>query len=276
MDVRYFTFIFYKNGDRSDTSNFRRVTLNDFNGLGFVNNPEGLGLANILNGLRIGNRNLYGKTKSDFLAFTFESIFKNYLKYFDFKSNVVYGNNRAVLEYTIPEVGKYKRDIYFENMTKGEMSKGYLPSQITIRPESFWYQETVATITLEANVEGSYNFANNSELPCEIAFQVYSKCNELLVEVNTAQGISACKLQNLDELEYPMIRYSSEDGNSFIYNQGSYARQYIDILNSRYVNLDSNYIPFLKIPKLENANIIFKSDTANTVRVTLRSFFISV
>lgn len=276
MDVRYFSFVFYKNGDKSETSSSRRVTLNNFNGLGFVNNPDGLGLANILNSLRIGNRNLYGKTKSDFLPFTFEAIFKDYLKYYNFKSNVVYANNKAVLEYTIPSVGTYKRDIYFENMTKGELSKGYLPSQVTIRPESFWYQEINATITLDANVVGSYNFTNNSELPCEIAFQVYRKCNELLVEVNTAQELSACKLQNLDELEYPMIRYSSEDGNSFIYNQGSYARQYTDILNSRYVNLDSNYIPFLKIPKLENADINFKSDTANTVRVTVRSFFISV
>lgn len=276
MNARSFSLILYKNGDRIDTSNKKKIALTDFYGNGFVTNPSGLGIKNIIGNLRIGNRNLPAKIENDSVPIIFEIAFLDYVKYNNFIKNIAWSNYQAVLEYVIPDVGTFYRDVTFEEITKSEIVDGYLSSSVSITPESFWYKEVTTQITMTANVYSSYLFSNDSDLPCEIYFHTYKKCNELLIEVNTSIDTIGCKLQNLQELEYPIIRYSSEDGNSYIYNQGSSANWIKDILNSRYVNLDSKYVPFLKIPRKENAYVRFKCDVDNTVSLTIKSFFVSV
>ena len=276
MNARTFTFVFYKNGDRTDKINIRQMAMINFKNYGFLINPSGLGFYNQIGNLEIGNRMLPSKVIPKLKPIQCTIVFENYVRYNAFSNNCAWADGKAVLKYNIPNVGVFDRDITFEEITKTEIINGHLECEVTIKPESFWYKKIETRLTLSENTYASYNIDGDSHLPCEIYFLSHNRCNELTYGVNTSDETIYGKLKNLNELEYPMIRYSSEDGNEYIYNQGSAQHQYSSILNSKYVDVTGNYTPFIKIPARKPAMIRFKSDVANTITLEIKKFFISV
>lgn len=271
MEVREFSLRIYKDGDNT-VSTYIQYPLNNFKKYGFVTNPEGLGIENTFDTIRIGNRAVLTEIINELIPLTFILNFSTYEKYKEFTSQLMYGKYKAVLLYKYADT-IYKRDILIQSISKSEKSKGYLACNVTLAPTSFWYEEIEYKENLVADEYKQILFENNSDTECEIEL-LFAKVNEFLLAVSGEKTLIGCKLKNLDELEYPYITYSSKNGDFYIRNQGVAVVQREDILNERYVDLE--YSPLIQIPARENVYIQLKASAATTVNLTVRKFYITV
>lgn len=280
MLKREFSFVLRKKVGIYEES--KTIDLNNYKAAGFAINPTGFGMNADFDMLRIGNNNIVNIYNLDLPQIGLEIVFKSYDAFNNFAKKMAWGNYQAELVYKVPlngQLEEFRRKVAIVNITKGEIVNGYLSSQITMTPKSFWYKDNYREISLVADTQRIIDIDAASDLPREIIFNV-TKGQSLTVSYSAAySGNQKLKLKNLNASElnsYTKISYSSESGEAYINAINSSGTLKKDLLNSKFVDFTYTTTPFIKMVAGESGYLRFTNDVDSTLELTIRDFYIMV
>ena len=276
--VRKFSLAMYDKGNKNNTR--YEYTLNNIFKNGLLTEPDGLGLQNTVNYSKVSSKNIISDFQTELIPITCILSFLKYSQYNLFTKRIRNVNYKAELLYEIDidgEKKEYKRDVVIENVSKSEKKLGTLSCNVTFNPTSFWFEDVEYDLNLVANEYTMELFTNDSEQDCEIEFMCsISNMNEFIFSISGNNFLRACKLKNLNQLEYKILRYSSNSNDYYLIVQPNNPTTELkqNILTEKFVDLE--YAPLFQIPAKENVYLQFKADVATLVKLKIRKFYVSV
>lgn len=262
--------------------NTKTIDLNNFNSSAFASNPSGLGAKASYGLLKVGSRNINGNRNQELLPITLEIAFKDYDKMNSFLEKVAWGDYKGILEYSIPLNGTmktYKRDVTNISITKTEKVAGFLGATLTMESASFWYEDTIQSVTLEANTQKIITIDAESDTNRAILIDAPSIPNSFIISLSTTPyGNQKVTLRNLtgQGTLYTKFAYSSEDGNAYIRVANSTGFSYKDNVESTHIDTSDTTSPFIQIPPRESGYLRITSSKAMTIELTIRNYYYAV